>query len=231
MKNIDMAEVQRLYYDEEMSTFEVGLELEASPDTIQSRMRAAGMQLRTRSEAQKCRTRNQRGGSRSKYVDVDKAAYLYFERELSTAKIGKILGVSFQTIRNRLKAAGYTLRGRLKKKYGDSEITEMVRLYCEEELSAGEIAFRYGCCDVTVRKYLKERGVRLRTSKESQELRRQKEAAAKSKASAPVLKEAVTPALVVELRKNENLTIDAIAEQCGLENIEVYAVLQSEGVL
>ena len=231
MKNIDMSEVERLYYDEEMSTLEVGLELGVSAETIQSRMKSAGMQLRTRSEAQKCRTRNRRAGNRSKDVDVERAAYLYFEREFPTSKIGEILGVSSATIRNRLKAAGYTLRGRLKKKYGDSEITEMVRLYCEEELSTGDLAYRYGCRDVTIRNYLKQRGVRLRTSKECQELRRKKEASRKAKVSMPVPKVEVTPAVIVQLRKGENLTIDVIAEQCGLENIEVYTVLQSEGVL
>ena len=85
-----------------------------------------------------------------------------------------------------LVAAGYEIRKRgesrhpqksRSSKFTDADLAEMERLYCQAEWSSAEIAYRYECCDLTVRAHLKNRGVRLRTPKEAQALRRKKEAA------------------------------------------------------
>ena len=233
-----MAEVERLYYDEKQSVKAVADALGVSPGCIQARMKKAGLKLCSKSNA---------STPRKIRIDIEKATDLYFRKGLTLVQVGARMGVSGFVVRNCLVDAGYEIRQKGETKSGkrvttskftDADLAEMVRLYCEEWLSSKEIAGQFDCSDVSVRNKLKQQGVVLRTGKESQALRRKKESgdhpAKHAKPPATVVripKSEVTPAVIVGLRKDENLTIDAIAERCGLENMEVYTVLQSEGVL
>ena len=143
------------------------------------------------------------------------------------------------TVRKCLVAAGYEIRKRgesrhpqksRSSKFTDADLAEMERLYCQAEWSSAEIAYRYECCDLTVRAHLKRLGVRLRTPKEAQALRRKKEAARGTVAEICLVPdlppEQVTPERIHQLRNEENLTIDVIAGRCSLSNLEVYNILQ-----
>ena len=233
MKNIDVNQIKHLYYIKKKSAFEIAEIFGCAPADIYSHMKENGMQRRTYSEAQKIRY--DRDGLK---LDLTEIVRLYFEEHLSLVAVGDRLDVSEDTVRKRLLAAGYEPRKsgesrRLRESsLTDTDTAEMVRLYCEEEQSSMEIASQYNCSDVVVRDHLKRHGVRLRTFKEAQVLRRKKEIERKSvRETAPLPPEQVTPERILQLRNDENLTIDAIAGRCSLSNLEVYNILQEAGGL
>ena len=231
MTNININRLAYLYYKKKKSASEIAEIFGCAPIVIYGHMKKNGMQRRTYSEAQKIRY--VRDGLN---LDLTEIVRLYFEEHLSLEEVGDRLDVSEDTVRKRLLAAGYALRKsgesrRLRKSsFTDTDLAEMVRLYCEAEWSSMEIAARYNCSDVAVRKYLKRHGVRLRTFKEAQALRRKKETERKSVGeTAPLPPEQVTPERILQLRNDENLTIDAIAGRCSLSNLEVFNILQEAG--
>ena len=243
MIDIDINQIKHLYYTEEKSAPEIAVVFGCSPSIIVNRMKRNGMKFRSYSEAQKLKWSKMR-------IELDTAEVvrLYFEEHFNLAEVGKRLGVSSDTVRKRLLTAGYETRKRgesrhLRKpkpvRFTDAEVAEMQRLYCEEELSAGEIARQYNCCDETVRVHLKRNGVRLRTPKEAQALRRKKQAERKKEPvggnsdSRPLSPspEQVTPERILHLRREEDLTIDNIALKVSLTNLEVYNILQEVGGL
>ena len=236
MKNIDINRLKHLYYTEEKSAFEIAEIFGCDPMVIYGRMKKNGMQRRPYSEAQKIRYA--RDGLN---LDLAEIVRLYFEEQLSLKKVGDRLGVSNDTVRKHLLAAGYVPRKRgesrrlRKSPFTDTDLAEMVRLYCVEGQSSMEIASHYNCSDVVVRKVLKRHGVRLRTFKEAQALRRKKETVKKKDVvggnsdSRLLPKEQVTPERILQLRNEENLTIDAIAARVSLTNLEVFNILQEAG--
>ena len=237
MKNVDIHQIKHLYYTEKKSATEIAEIFGCDPVVIYNHMKKNGMQRRPYSEAQKIRYA--RDGLN---LDLTEIVRLYFEEHLSLEEVGDRLGVSDDTVRKRLLAAGYVprKRGELRRlrtsSFTDTDLAEMERLYCEEGQSSAEIASRYNCSDMVVRKYLKQHGVRLRTLKEAQTLRRKKEIERKSVGetplvAAPLPPERVTPERILQLRHEENLTIDAIAARVSLTNLEVYTILQEAGGL
>ena len=203
-------------------------------------------------------------------LDLAETVRLYFDEHLTLAEVGKRVGAAGITVSKRLVAAGYEIRNRgesrhpqksRSSKFTDADLAEMERLYCQAEWSSAEIAYRYECCDLTVRAHLKRLGVRLRTPKEAQALRRKKEARRGTVAEICLVPdlppEQVTPSenrasvcesqtegngsahrqrneqnprfsveRILQLRNEENLTIDVIAGRCSLSNLEVYNILQ-----
>ena len=243
MKNIDINQIKYLYYKEKKSASEIAKVFDCGPTIIYAHMEKNGMQRRSKSESQKIRYNNRTYAKRRFELDLAEMVRLYFEEYLSLVEVGKRLGVSHTTVRERLLTAGYQTRKKgewkhLRKSRGRiftaAELSEMKRFYCEEELSSMEIARRFDCTDLIIRTHLKQQGVRLRTLKEAQALRRKKEAEKKKKAEVHhipdrIPKEQVTPARILQLRNEENLTIDAIAERCSLSNVEVYNILEEMG--
>ena len=243
MKDIDMNQVAHLYYHEEKSAFEIAKIFGCAVSVIYDRMKKNGMPRRSYSEAHKVR-HSQNGLN----IDLAEIVRLYFEEHLTLVEIAKRLGICSDAVRKRLIAAGYERRKRgtsrhprkpLDSNFTNADLAEMEQLYCEAELSSVEIARRYKCSDVTVRTHLKRLGVRLRTVKEAQVLRRKKEAVRKKgpvggNSDSRFLSlppEHVTSERVRRLRTEENLTIDAIAGRCSLSNLEVYTILQEAGGL
>ena len=256
MKNIDINQVAHLYYHEKKSVYEIAKIFGyRSPSPIYARMKENGLQRRSYSEAHTIRY-----SQKCLKIDLAEIVRLYFEEHLTLIEIGTRLGVCHTTVRKCLVAAGYEIRKRgesrhpqksRSSKFTDADLAEMERLYCQVEWSSAEIAYRYDCCDLTVRAHLKRLGVRLRTPKEAQALRRKKEAArgtvagicrgstpsqvTPSENRASVCEsqtrfcsqtEQVTPERILQLRNEENLTIDVIAGRCSLSNLEVYNILQ-----
>lgn len=231
MLDIDIHQIEHLYYHQKKSASEIAEIFGCSPPAIYKRMKQNGMQRRSLSEAHKLRYSQKRLN-----LDLAEVVRLYFEEYLSLAAVGERLGVSYCTVRRRLITAGYVPRKRgeerhpRKSPFTNTDLAEMVRLYCEAEWSSAEIASRYNCCDATIRVHLKQQGVQLRTFKEAQALRRKKEIEQKSVGAAlvaaPLPPEQVTPERILQLRHEENLTIDAIAGRSSLSNLEVFNILQ-----
>ena len=245
MISIDIEELKRLYYDEEKSGYEIAEHFQTMPQVIYNRMEKHGLQRRPYAVAQKLRYAE----TRIK-LNINEIVRLYFEEELSLVEVGERVGVSSDTIMKRLWAAGYKCRKRgwsrhpskMKGSYmfTASDLTEIKRLYCEEERSSEDIAFQYDCCGATIRNHLKRLGIQMRTPRESQELRRKREqgktvdqhqtsVSRQLKQLQPLSPAEVTPERVQQLRSKDNLTIDAIAEVCSLTNLEVYNILQEAG--
>ena len=241
IQSIDMDQLKYLYYHQKKSAFEVAKYFGCSAAVIYGRMKKHGLQRRSCSESQKIRYA-QIGLS----LDITEIVHLYFQERLTLVEVGIRLGVSSNSIRRRLIAAGYQMRKQGASRYPyqssgsharftDADLAEMERLYCQAEWSSAEIASRYNCSAVTVREHLKRRGVRLRTTKEAQALRRKKETERNPMGHprlgsvSPLPPEQVTPERILQLRNEEHLTIDAIAGRCSLSNLEVYNILQEMG--
>ena len=234
MKDIDIHQVAHLYYHEKKSVYEIAEIFGCAHSVIYARMKENGLQRRSYSEAHTIRY-----SQKHLKIDLAEIVRLYFEENLTLIEVGTRLGVCHTTVRKRLIAAGYEIRkageSRHPRKsrgsnFTDADLAEMQRLYCQAEESSAEIAYRYECCDLTVRAHLKRQGIRLRTPKEAQALRRKKEAARGTVAEICLVPdlppEQVTPERIHQLRNEEGLRIDIIAGMCSLSNLEVYNILQ-----
>ena len=234
MKDIDIHQVAHLYYHEKKSVYEIAEIFGCVHSVIYARMKENGLPRRSYSEAHTIRY-----SQKQIKIDLAEIVRLYFEEQLPLIEVGTRLGVCHTTVRKCLVAAGYEIRKRgesrhpqksRSSKFTDADLAEMERLYCQAEWSSAEIAYRYECCDLTARAHLKNRGVRLRTPKEAQALRRKKEAARGTVAEICLVPdlppEQVTPERIHQLRNEEGLRIDIIAEMCSLSNLEVYNILQ-----
>ena len=241
MINIDIQEIKRLYYDEKKSAFEIAQHFQTSCTTIYRRMREHGIKRRSYAEAHKLRYYAKTGI----ILNIDEIVRLYFEEKLSLAEVGTQIGVSYNGVWKRLLAAGYKCRNQGQSRYPrikgsgmftESDLTEIKRLYSEAEKSVHGIAFQYDCSDATIRNHLKRQGVQMRTIQEAQAVRRKHEQEKESdqhqrsvsrqlKELPPLPVEQVTPERIQQLRNEDNLTIDAIAEVCSLTNLEVYNIL------
>ena len=235
MKDIDINKVSHLYYHEKKSVYEIAEIFGCVPTVIYARMKENGLQRRSYSEAHTIRY-----SQKHLKIDLAEIVRLYFEEQLPLIEVGTRLGVCHTTVRKCLVAAGYEIRKRgesrhprksRRSKFTDADLAEMERLYCQAEWSSAEIAYRYECCDLTVRAHLKRLGVRLRTPKEAQALRRKKEVSARGTVAEICLvpdlpPEQVTPERIHQLRNEEGLRIDIIAGMCSLSNLEVYNILQ-----
>ncbi|MCY3722562.1 MAG: hypothetical protein OXG97_10110 [Candidatus Poribacteria bacterium] len=275
MKNIDINQIKYLYYDEEKSSIEIAKIFDCSPATIRNWMKKHNLPRRPKKEAHKNQT-----GPPGIDIDLDELVRLYFEKQLPLAVIGAQKGTSGTTIRSKLLKAGYTLRSdRIRSsKFTDTDVSEMERLYLEEELALQMIAERFKCTAVTVGTQLKKRGIRLRNPKQAQVLRQKKEKAGveESVKSAKVGKsdsvektplpnsqtselpnsqtfsktytppkrfgkvfepiplippEEVTPERILQLRQQDDLTLDDIAAVCSLSTVDVYNILIENGSL
>ena len=235
MKDIDIHQVAHLYYHEKKSVYEIAEIFGCAHSVIYARMKENGLQRRSYSEAHTIRY-----SQKHLKIDLAEIVRLYFEEQLPLIEVGTRLGVCHTTVRKCLVAAGYEIRKRgesrhpqksRSSKFTDADLAEMERLYCQAEWSSAEIAYRYECCDLTVRAHLKRQGIRLRTPKEAQALRRKKEVSDQGTVAETCLvpdlpPEQVTPERILQLRNEEGLRIDIIAGMCSLSNLEVYNILQ-----
>ena len=105
MINIDIHQVTHLYYHEKKSAYAIAEIFGCEPTVIYDRMKKNGMQRRSYSEAHKIRY-SQKGLK----LDLAEIVRLYFEEHLTLIEVGTRLGVSSDTVRKRLMAAGYEMR-------------------------------------------------------------------------------------------------------------------------
>ena len=162
MKDIDINQVAHLYYHEKKSVYAIAEILGCTPTVIYGHMKENGLQRRSYSEAHRMRY-----SQKLITIDLAEIVRLYFEEQLPLIEVGTRLGVCHTTVRKCLVAAGYEIRKRgesrhprksRSSKFTDADLAEMERLYCQAEWSSAEIAYRYDCCEMTVRAHLKRLG-------------------------------------------------------------------------
>ena len=220
-------------------------------------------------------------------INLAEIVRLYFEEQLTLVEVGTRLGVCSDARTKTFDSCGVSKKEK-RRVAASSKITEKLQVHgcrpcgdgtpaiAKRSESSAEIAYRYECCDITVRAHLKRLGVRLRTPKEAQALRRKKEkevshhddrdrttsCAARGTVGETRLvpdlpPEQVTPSenrasvcesqtegngsahrqrneqnprfsvkRILQLRNEEGLRIDIIAEMCSLSNLQVYNILQ-----
>ena len=233
---IDVNELKRLYYDEEMSVLLVSKRLEIPKHIIYAEMRRLGLKRRSKSEAQMLRTYG---------VSTQEMVRLYYVEKKPLGDVALELGVSQLCVRNRLTGAGYVLRSRSESRFlqgggrslivFSSEDKEQIRiLYCEDGLSLAIIGFRFSVSPQIIKRTLFEIGIDLRTVKEAQELRRVREY---ERISKEIAKKAgtvldtsdVSESDIIKFYNDDKLKIQEVAVKCSLSTVDVYAVLRKAG--
>ena len=115
-------------------------------------------------------------------LDDERIIYLYVNEEKSLEAVGKIVGCSPTTVKNRLQAAGIAIRNRggarlhlsFAKTYRDRyDVPGIVHAYCEELKSAQTIAKEFGTTAPTIRRILDAEGIPLRSISEAIHLKHQ----------------------------------------------------------
>ena len=235
---IDVDELKRLYYDEELSVILVSKRMGFPKHVIYGEMRRLGLKRRSKSDAQRLRVYS---------VSTKEMVRLYYVEKKSLVGVGLELGVSQVCVRDRLLRAGYTLRNyseaRVLQGGGrsllvfSSEDKERIRmLYCDEALSLAIIGLRFSVSPQIIRRTLIEMGIGVRTVKEAQELRRQRENESVSKeivdnAGAVLGPSDVSESDIIKFYKDDKLKIQEVAVKCSLSTVVVYDILQKAGYL
>ena len=233
---IDVNELKRLYYDEELSVLLVSKRLEIPKHVVYAEMRRLGLKRRSKSEAQLLRAYG---------VSTKEMVRLYYVEKKSLGDVALELGVCELCVRNRLIGAGYTLRNRSESRFlhgggrplivFSSEDKEQIRIcYCEEGLSLAIIGSRFSVSPQIIRRTLFEMGIGLRTVKEAQELRRQREY---GKISEKIIEKVgtvldsldVSELDIIKFYNDDKLKIQEVAVKCSLSTVEVYDVLRKAG--
>ena len=107
-------------------------------------------------------------------LDMERVIAYYKTWMYSFSDLGKIFGVSFQTIKNRLEAEGIRVFSENERisRYLDS--IQMVQLYEEYGYGLNELAAEYDVSKTFLRRYLVSRGMKIRTLSEQAERNRER---------------------------------------------------------
>lgn len=92
----------------------------------------------------------------------------YVKKGKSIQEIADECGVKERTISDWLNKKKVTKRKEPKTKFDDETIAEIVRMYCDEKMSANQIAKRYHTTHRTVLSLLRQKGILLRSMSEAQ---------------------------------------------------------------
>lgn len=148
-KQLDIEEMTKLYLGEEgkepLTQEAIGALYGVSSDTVRVRLAEAGVPRREPVGRQK--------------LPISEMRRLYEEENRTLTEIGRIVGVTKQTVGSHLEAAGVVLRGRAP---SAAVLAEVRRLYVDEKLTQAEVADRLGVAPATVKGYLTAAGVRSR---------------------------------------------------------------------
>lgn len=153
--------LERLYIDQGLSTYEIGEKYGKSGNTVSQALESRGIERRSISEA--------RGGHEG-YKDRDTMKELYIDRGLSTIAIADMMDVSRSTILYWLVKHGIERRNRGKYSHPHENKPSKEALeqwYCEEKRSMEEIAELRGVSYATVSNWLESYGIPKRTQAES----------------------------------------------------------------
>lgn len=120
--------------------------------------------------------------------------------------------------------------------FSEEEQSEMRRLYCDDKHSMAMVGFHFEVSPQIIKRTLLEMGVELRTLKESQQIRRDRNSERHEKRVSEkvdkVLEDSeVSESKVVELYKSGDFLLDEIALKCSLTRMEVYEILKDAGLM
>lgn len=255
MIDIDRQQIEHLYYVEKKSAPEIAKIFGCNPWVIYEHMKKNRMHRRSYSEAHRTRYGNHKIDlSEIIYLYFEKKLTLKaigIRFDVSSEAIRTRLIEAGYTCRKRNKGS--------RPKFTDVEAAEMARLYHEEERFPAEIADHYNTHLSTILSTLRRvPGFRFRTRKEVWILRRKKETASKVSGATshtetngktgrtrtytppkrlgkvfdpiPLLPpEQVTPQRILQLRNEDELTLDDIAAICSMSRVDIYNILQETG--
>ena len=139
---MDVAEMRRLYVDEQLTTQEIAKRAGTSSGTVWKRLVDAGVQMRPR-------------GVKPRLSD-DELRHLYVDQRLSTLQIAERTGMSTSGLTAALERAGIPRRGAGVLTVDDQTLQ---RLYVDERLDADELAARFDVPPWTVRRRLRAAGI------------------------------------------------------------------------
>ena len=241
-KDIDVDALKRLYYEKKLSVSRVAIELGVSSQRVYDFMDRHGLKRRSRSEAQKNRFEMDNKGP-----STEEILRLYFDEELSSFAVADRVGLSQSMVVNRIEKAGYRLRthseahsirkfGRVFIEFTDAQKIEIRRLYCDEKFSLAVIGLRFEVSPQIIKRALVGMDVEMRTLKESQELRRDREIKRYEKRTTEkvgeIFENLEDPVLkVIQLFRSGNFLLDEIALKCTLSRLRVYEILRDAGLL
>lgn len=242
MKKFDLKELKYLYYDKKMSGHAIAKLFKVTPTILYKRMADNQMPRRTYTEAHRLRHSGTKRHTKSAEV-----IRLYFDEKLSLQKVADRVGLTPPSVRRFILEAGLTPRKRNEtSRKGTSRFTpadrlEIKRLYCEEKLSCQEIAPKFESSSVAIQINLEKEGVARRSYAEAQTNRQEKKLAksrnqhqksiSKQLENLPELTpKEITPTRILNLRYEDNLTLDAIARLCSLTTVEIFNILESKTI-
>ena len=166
-------ELEDLYYNEKLSVKEIGENYNVSRSTALKWIKDDGFDLRSRSEANRLRWQSIKSNRPTK----EELERLYCDENLLQKEIASKYGVCKQVVIDWFKEDGIEARTRSEANRlrlgldlqlsGKPTKEELERLYCDENLLQKEIADLRGVSESTVRKWLKEDGIEMRSHSDS----------------------------------------------------------------
>ena len=144
---LDHEFIKRSYLEEEKSLKVIATEVGVSQVLIKKSLDISGVQIRSRSEAQRLR-RDKRGMQHDEALKAE-ITRLYLDEELSAYACAKQLGIAHQTVGYLLDLWGIPKRNDLHRLYKSDELPddEIVKLYVEETGAGVPIVGRSGTLD------------------------------------------------------------------------------------
>jgi len=139
---MDIAEMRRLYVDEQLTTQEIAKRAGTSSGTVWKRLVDAGVQMRPRGVTPR--------------LSDDELRHLYVDQRLSTLQIAERTGMSSSGVTAALERAGIPRRGAAVLTMDDETLQ---RLYVDERLDADELAARFDVPPWSVRRRLRAAGI------------------------------------------------------------------------
>lgn len=216
--DLDMTEIVRLYFEEQLSMMCIGERMGVSGTMIREKLLKADYTLRTRYEIAHLRVRS----SKFTETDVSEMERLYVKEELSLKKVAERCNCTAATVGNKLRERGVRLRTpeearalRQRKKGGVEKSAKVVKCSKVEETPLSNLQTS-----------------ELSNSQTSSKTYTPPKRLGKVLAPIPLIPpEEVTPERILQLRQKDDLTLDDIAAVCSLSTVDIYYILIENGSL
>ncbi len=156
---ISKEKLKRLYIKEKMPMSKIAKKFGCNHNSIAIKMKKYGIKSRTTSESVKLFIKKDK-------IKIPKKSLIKLYKEgVALEKIAKIYGCSMTTVMRRLRRYGFSLK-RSKGQKVFIKKRELEDLYLKQKLSTYEIAEKFGCCQATIWKKLREFGIKGRKPNE-----------------------------------------------------------------
>jgi len=158
---ISEEELRSMYWDDDMSTYEIGKLCDVSYATVQNWMKRYGIKSRTISEAKLVNSAK----PPKEYLEE-----MYWVNGMNISEIGKLCGVSYSTARDWIIDYGIEIRTISESRLGDSikpSKEDLEKMYWGNGMSTYEIGKLCGVSQSTVRSWMIDYGIESRTVSEA----------------------------------------------------------------